>query len=294
MNQDLVNYTFDLQTVADDMGEVRRIYAEFFARLTDEDWERPVKGSPKEWNLQHTVAHLCALSGTGLASIEAALRGESYHFEGLADRYQFDDFNLRGIDVHLPVSRPDLCAEFLGILDRAIEIARTIRPEQADILIEMPIYNRPVKVIETICILLFHAGLHHSAQVAEPAHLPPLWMLLTPDIRHRVIGRVMCALSLLYRYDLGGNLRTAFTFDMDGPGGGTWVVHVSPEAASAEETDEQYPGLTLHLREPGVFCRMFTGRFNPIISLLDGDLRLKGDWPLFLRFGTLFSVTAHN
>jgi hypothetical protein len=39
---------------------------------------------------------------------------------------------------------------------------------------------------------------------------------------------------------------------------------------------------------------MFTGRFNPILSLLDGDLRLKGDWALFLRFGSLFSVTAHN
>ena len=294
MNQECINSTFDLQTVADDMCEVRRIYADFFAKLTDEDWERPVKGSPKEWNLQHTVAHLCALSGTGLASIEAALRGQKYLFKDLADRYQFDDFNLHGIHEHLPISRQDLSAEFLGILDRTIEIARTVPPEQADIVIEMPIYNRPVTVVETICILLFHAGLHHSAQVAEPAHLPPLWMQLTPDIRHRVIGRVMCALSLLYRCGLGGNLRTAFTFDIAGAGGGTWVVHVSPETTSAEETDEHYPGLTLNLREPAVFCRMFTGRFNPIISLLDGDLRLKGDWLLFLRFGSLFSVTARN
>ena len=294
MNQEFVNSTFDLQTVADDMCEVRRIYGDFFAKLTDDDWNRPVKGGPNEWDLQHTVAHLCALSGAGLASIEAALRREKYVFEGLTDRYQFDAWNLHGIDEHLPISRQDLCAEFLGILERTIEIARTIQPEQADTVIEMPIYNRPVKVIETICILLFHAGLHHSAQVAEPAHHPPLWMQLTPEVRHRVIGRVMCALSLLYRYDLGGNLRTAFTFDMSGPGGGSWVVHVSPETASAEETNECYPGLTLHLREPAVFCRMFTGRFNPIISLLNGDLRLKGDWPLFLRFGSLFSVTAHN
>ncbi len=294
MNQEFVNSTFDLQTVAEDMCVVRRIYADFFAKLTDDDWERPVKGSPKEWNLQHTVAHLCALSGAGLASIEAALRGEKYIFKNLADRYQFDAWNLHGIDEHLHISRQDLCAEFLEILDRTIEIARTISPEQADIVIEMPIYNRPVRIIETICILLFHAGLHDSAQVAEPAYLPPLWMQLTPEVRHRVIGRVMYALSLLYRYDLGGNLQTAFTFDMDGLGGGTWVVHVSPETTSAEETDQHYPGLTLRLREPSVFCRMFTGRFNPIISLLDGDLRLKGDWPLFLRFGSLFSVTAHH
>jgi hypothetical protein len=71
----------------------------------------------------------------------------------------------------------------------------------------MPIYNRPVKIVEAIGIIMFHAGLHHSAQVAEPVGVPPLWKQLSPEIRHRVIGRVMRALSLLYRCDLGGDLR---------------------------------------------------------------------------------------
>ncbi len=83
----------------------------------------------------------------------------------------------------------------------------------------MPIYNRPVKVIEALSIIMFHAALHHSAQVSEPAGVPPLWQQLSPEIRHRIIGRVMRALSLLYRYDLGGDMRKVFSFRIDGPGG---------------------------------------------------------------------------
>src|SRR5512147_773191 len=116
----------------------------------------------------------------------------------------------------------------------------------------MPIYNRPVKIVEAMSIMMFHAGLPHSAQVAEPAGVPPLWKQLSPEIRHRVIGRVMRALSLLYRFDLGGSLRAAFSFRMAGAGGGSWYVVVSPEAARSEEGTIAGPGLTLHLREPAV------------------------------------------
>jgi hypothetical protein len=69
----------------------------------------------------------------------------------------------------------------------------------------MPIYNRPAKISEVLGIIMIHAGLFHSAQVAEPASVPPLWTQLSPDIRHRVIGRTMRALSLRYRHDLGGS-----------------------------------------------------------------------------------------
>lgn len=294
MKKEMDQQPFDLQILADDLCTVRRIYADFFARLTTADWERPVKGAPKEWNLHETVAHLCALTGDGLASIKCALRGETYVFEGLENRYQFNAYNRHGIDLHLPLQMHDLCAEFLDILDRTIEIARGLRPEQAEIAAEMPIYNRPVKVVEVISILMFHAGLHHSAQVAEPAGVPPLWKQLSPEIRHRVIGRVMNALSLLYRYDLGGDLHTAYCFQIDGAGGGNWYLKVSPQAAEAGEGVIDRPGLMLQLREPAVFCKMFTGRFNPILSSLNGDLRLKGDWRLFPRIGSLFSVDARK
>jgi hypothetical protein len=58
-------------------------------------------------------------------------------------------------------------------------------------------FHEHKKDIERLSIIMFHAGLHHTAQVVEPAGLPPLWITLQSDIRHRVIGRVMRALSLL-------------------------------------------------------------------------------------------------
>jgi hypothetical protein len=286
--------TFDPQTLASDLCEVHRIYAIFFSGLKKADWERPVKGSPKEWNLHETVAHLCALNGAGLESIRCALRGEPYIFTGLDNRYGFNAYNRRGIDEHLHLSKEVLCAEFLDIHDQTAQIARSLLPGQAEIVSEMPIYNRPVKIIEAMSIIMFHAGLHHSAQVADPAGVPPLWTQLSPEIRHRVIGRVMRALSLLYRLDLGGDLRATLAFEVDGPGGGNWYVKVSPEKCLSGEGPENRPTLTFHFRKTDELCKLFTNRFNLPLALLTGRMRLGGDLRLFTRFGSLFSVDAHS
>jgi hypothetical protein len=285
---------FDPQIIADDLCEVRRIYAEFFSSLKMENWEKPVKGGSKEWTLHETVAHLCALTGAGLESIQYTLRGEEYVFHGLADRYHFNAFNRHGISQHLPLSMKELCAEFLSILDETACIARNLRPDQSELTSEMPIYNRPVKIVEAMSIMMSHAGLHHSAQVAEPMGVRPLWKQLSPEIRHRVIGRVMCALSLLYRYDLGGDLQAVIVFKMDGPGEGSWYVDVSPESTFSAEGVATYPSLLLHLNKTDVFCQMFTGRLNLPLALLTGHLKLHGDLRLFPRFGTLFSVDARS
>jgi hypothetical protein len=285
--------TFDPLTLAGDLREIQRIYANFFDGLTGADWERPVKGSPQEWNLHETVAHLCALNGAGLESIRCALQGERYIFAGLTDRYQFNAYNRRGIDAHLPLPTEELCAELLDILAQAAHIAGNLQPAQAEIASEMPIYNRPVKIVEALSIIMFHAGLNHTAQVAEPARVPPLWTQLSSDIRHLLIGRVMRALSLLYRFDLGADLQAIISFRVDGPGGGNWYVDISPESATSGQGSSDHPSLTIRLRNTDVFCKMFTGRFNLPLSLLTGQIRLRGDLRLFTRFGSLFSVDAH-
>jgi hypothetical protein len=143
-----LNKTFDPETLADDLLEVRRIYTEFFAAIRELDWDKTVKGSPKEWNLHETVAHLCALNGDGLESIMHTLRSEPYTFVGLEDRYQLNAFNRKGINDHLHIPMKELCAEQLGILDEAARIARDLSPYQAKLTALMPIYNRPVSIVE--------------------------------------------------------------------------------------------------------------------------------------------------
>jgi len=284
--------TFDPQTLADDLSEVHGIYARFFTRLDETSWDKSVKGSPKEWDLHETIAHLCALNGAGLESVKHTLRGESYTFSGLDTRYAFNAYNRKGIDDHLDISMKELCAELLDILNSAASIARDLRPVQAELTAQMPIYNRPVRIVEALSIIMIHTGLFHSAQVAEPAGLPPLWTQLSPQIRHRVIGRVMRAFSLLYRRDIGGPLRTTLVFRVDGPGGGEWYVKLSPEAATSGEGAVDHPGLVIRLHATDVFCQMLTGRFNLPIGLISRKMKLRGDLRLFLRMNKLFSVDA--
>ena len=287
-----LNKTFDPQTLADDLFEIRRIYAQFFAGLTEADWDKPVKDSPQEWNLHETIAHLCALNGAGLESIQHTLRGEPYIFSGLDDRYKFNAFNRQGIDEHLDIPLKELCAKLLDILGEAASIARNLQPDQAELTAQMAIYNRPVRIDEALSIIIFHAGLVHSAQVAEPAGLPPLWEQLSPEFRHRVIERAMRAFSLLYRRDIGGSLRTTLVFRVDGSGGGEWYVELSPEAPTSGEGVVDHPGLVIHLRDTAVFCRMLTSRLTLPLALIRGVMKLRGDLRLFLRMNTLFSVDA--
>lgn len=283
---------FDLETLAGDLSEVRRVYAEFLVGSHGEAWDKSAQRGSEEWTLHETIAHQCALNGAGLESIKHTLRGEHYEFVGLDDRYRFDAYNREGIDRHLWIPRSELCAEFLGIFDQAAGIAGELRPDQAELAAQMPIYNRPVRIDEALSILIFHSGLVHSAQVAEPGGMPPLWTQLSPEFRHRLITRTMLPFSLLYRRDIGGALRATIVFRVDGPGGGEWYVHVSPDSSVFGEGSVERPSLVIHLRDTAVFCRMLTGRFHPLTGLLSRKLQLRGERRLFLRMETLFSVDA--
>lgn len=106
--------------------------------------------------------------------------------------FQLNAYNRKGIDDNLHISLKELFAKFLDIHDEAARIARDLRPDQAGLLTSpMPFHNRPLSVVEALGIMIFHAGVIHTAQVVEPAGVTPLWKQLSPEIRHGLIGRVM-------------------------------------------------------------------------------------------------------
>jgi hypothetical protein len=284
--------TFDPQTIAEDLAEVSRIYARFFANLDETIWDKPAKGGPQEWTLHETVAHLSAFHGAGLESMQHALRGDPYTFNGFDSRYELNAYNRQGINALLGLPMEALFTKFLDIHSEIANIASSLRPDQTGLTSKMAAYNRPVSMVESLGIVSFHAGLIHAAQAAEPARVPPLWTQLSPEIRHRLIGRMMRAFSLLYRFDLGGSLRNSLVFRVGGPGGGEWYVKFAPEAASSGEGGVEHPGLVIDLRDTSVFCQMLTGRFNLPTGLISGRMKLRGDLRLFLRMDTMFSVDA--
>lgn len=283
---------FAPQVLSNDLAELHKVYFDFFSSIQTPDWDKPVKGGAEEWNLHETVAHLAALNGAGLDSIKAGLRSQAYRFAGLDDRYQFNAYNRRGIDDHLSIPMKELFTEAAGILEEAAHIAGSLRPEQAQMTLQMPIYNRPVRVVEALSIIIFHTGLAHTSQVAEPAGVQPLWTRLSPAFRRRVIGRTVRCFSLLYRPDIGGPLRDTIVFRIDGPEGGEWTLSMSPEAPDSYEGAPQHPGLIIHLREPAIFYHMLTNRFSLPAALITGAMKLRGNLRLFLRMNTLLSIDA--
>jgi len=88
--------TFDPLTLASDLRDVCRIYARLFEGLHRSRWDTPVRRGRDEWTLRETIAHLCALNGDGVDSIQHRLRGETYAFRGLDDRYQLNAYNAPG------------------------------------------------------------------------------------------------------------------------------------------------------------------------------------------------------
>ncbi len=282
----------DPAVIAADLSEVRRLYEGLFAGSLEGVWDASPRRGSDEWTLHEAIAHQCALNGAGLESVRHTLRGEPYSFVGLDDRYAFNAYNRRGIDEHLGVPRDELCAAFLGVLDDAATIARDLSSDHAALDAQMPIYNRRVRIDEVLSIIILHAGLVHTAQVAEPAGLPPLWTLYPTGIRHRLVTRTTLALSLLYRHDIGGSLEGTIAFRIDGFGGGEWYVAVSPTSATFGEGRIERPSLVIHLRDTAVFCQMLTGRLHLPVALLTRRMKLHGDLRLFLRMETLFSEDA--
>ena len=284
------NDSFAPGALAADLITVRQMYADFFAGLTASDWRYPAEVEDNAWNLREVVAHIGSLAEFGQASIEAALRGQAIAFPGLPDRYAFSQFNRRQIDQRLQEAPQTLGAALLDALSCSIDTAMALREEQTGCTVDLPIYNRPVRVDELLGIQMMHVGLTHAAQVAEPAGIEPLWRHLEPDVRQRTVGRVARALSLLYRRDLGGDLRAVIALHVGGEGGGDWRVWLSPDDAGSAAGAAENATLTLSFRDTGQFCRMFTRRLNLPVAILTGGMRPRGDLRLFLRFGSLFSV----
>lgn len=285
---------FDAKTLASDLAYVGTIYADFFAGLTAADWRLPEQDGGHEWNLREVVAHLGALSQLLQDSIQAALRGEEISDPALPNRFAFSQFNRLKIGERLHLPAETLEASFLEALSQSIDTARKLSPGELDCTVMLPIYNRPVSVGEMLGIQMFHSGLIHAAQVAEPAGVSPLWTHLSPQVRHRLITRFTRALSLLYRPDLGGDLRAVLAFRVAGEGGGSWHVDVSPEELRSVEGEVERADLSLWFRNTSVLFKMFTGRLNLLGAVLTGKLRPRGDLRLLFRMGELFSVDAEG
>jgi len=280
------------QILAGDLRAVRQAYASFFSTIDPAALERVGKADPGGWTLREVAAHLGALNGAGIDSIRHTLRGETYTFEGLDDRYHFNDYNRAGIDRALEQGVEAALDRAVGVLDDGERIALGLSAAEAATTAPLPIYNRRVRVDETLSIEVLHSGLLHSAQIADPAGEPALWTRLDEGIQHRLISRMLLAFSLLFRLDLADGLRDTIAFRIDGPAGGEWYLDLRPDGAGWHEGPLAHPGLTIRLRGAPTMFRMSTHRIRMPLALATGEVRVRGHLRLFAGLGRLMSVDA--
>jgi hypothetical protein len=80
-------------------------------------------------------------------------------------------------------------------------------------------------------------------------------------------------------------------FVVAGPGGGSWSVAVGSAEGHSAPGPAPRAALTLRFRSADIACRVFTLQLTPVVGLLWGAVRVRGDLRLAARLPRLFSPT---
>jgi ferredoxin/putative sterol carrier protein len=103
------------------------------------------------------------------------------------------------------------------------------------------------------------------------------------------IDTMMRMMSYMFRAEEAGDLDFTCQFDLDGEGGGRWVMRIVDERCSVRPGTTEAPDLTVRC-DGRVYLGIQQGTVNPVVELLRGGIRLEGRKELFLAFPRLFPM----
>jgi putative sterol carrier protein len=89
--------------------------------------------------------------------------------------------------------------------------------------------------------------------------------------------------------DRAQGLKAVIQYDITGEGGGTYHVEIADGTCSVKEGAAAAPQLTLTMGAQD-WIDMVTGKLNPQMAFMSGKLKHRGDMPLLMRLGGLFSI----
>lgn len=280
---------FFAPTLAADLQTIQDILRDFFATIKTDDWNNKTDHRPDGWTLRETLSHLASVATTYQLSLESALSGQPVDLHGYTRREQLKSANGDEIKRRADQSPEAVQKEFFTALQKSLEIARTVTPEQMNLTFDLFAYNRPASVATLLGSQIAHPGIVHAAQVTNAVGALPLWTHYPPELMERMIARFLRLMSLSYWPERGGNLATALNIRVRGMG--NWYIPMRQQGEDSVEGLAKNAALNLWASSADSLCQLFTAQIDPIRAILTGKIIVWGDPRLGLKLPRLFLPT---
>ena len=272
-------------------AEFQRLLADYFARIPGNAWQNRTESRPQGWTLHETLAHLVTAGEGFQTMVQQRLADEPVHIPGLEKRTDLSAWNTQQIAIAAQTAPSDLIKRLLQVFTTAQTQIAELPDSAFDLMIPMPMYNRPGTVAEVFGWQCCHPGIVHAAQVANGAHLEPLWWHYNPALFRWMLTQFLNQMAHSYWPERGGNLDVSVNIIIGGDHGGRWHVTMQPAGGTASVGIVSKANLTLRFRNAPTFCHVFTRQITPLRAIFTGRAFATGNLPLAFRLGYLLNPT---
>jgi hypothetical protein len=275
-----------------DLHTLEGMLTSFLQAIKPDAWQqRERRTQTDEWTLYETVAHLAAAAEFYLSALQHTLRNEVLVIQGFQQRRDLPAYNQQEIMLRQNLSPLQLITALQEALCNTIALAEQITPAQLQWQVQVPVFNRPLTVLEVLETQATHPGLVHAVQITVPAGVDPLWSLFKEDFMHRMLTRFFHLMTLTYWPERGGNLRATLQFIVAGAAGGAWYVRIAPTGCQSGEERSPDPRVTIQATSADALCQLFTGKITIMQALFRKKISVRGNLLLATRLLSLFSPT---
>lgn len=115
--------------------------------------------------------------------------------------------------------------------------------------------------------------------------------VMASPMRSTVIDSIFEHMPRMFRSDKAGDMRAVshWTISGDGVGDDAWTVAIADGQATSVRGHEGDPSVSLAMG-PVEFIKLVTKSGNPVMMVMMGKIKIKGDMTLAANIGNLFDV----
>ena len=103
------------------------------------------------------------------------------------------------------------------------------------------------------------------------------------------IEKLMELMPKAFQPEKAGDIDADILFNLQGEGGGDWILHVHDGEASVEHGTMESARLTL-IADADDFLKLITGELDAMTAFAQGKVKLKGDLSLAMKLMDFFKL----